>query len=540
MPERKTTPLLLLIVLLTTVLFASLMVARSRIGARDESRAVASPSSTPSVPSPLTLSNLPADVALAHEIEQAIDQSNQAQARWGVFVMALNDGRVIYSRNGDKLFTPASNMKIYTTAVALDLLGTDYRWRTSVYAAREPNAGGTIDGDLVLYGRGAPDLVSLGRNAAPSLNGLADQLYRRGLRAIEGDIIGDESYLGGELYGEGWQWNDLQWYFGAQPSALTVDANAVELTITAAHQAGSRAELKLQRPTEFIRLTNNTTTIESGSATTIGINRGLSDNEVRVWGEFPAGGRGFTAYLSVANPALWAATLFRDALVARGIKVSGEPRSRDSRVAAGEEFNPQQANELAGVESATLGEIVRATNKESINLNAELLLRTLGKERGIMAPDPDPRKMKRRGDDEAGAAVIKLWLERAGIPTTGLKAFDGSGLSRLDLVSPEMTVRVLTAISKTNSFAVFQNSLPVAGRDGTLKPRLVRESGRVVAKTGSLRFDHSLSGYAVTQNDEVLVFSILCNDAVPEAGTIRTIDQIASLLANSKAGPVRY
>jgi D-alanyl-D-alanine carboxypeptidase/D-alanyl-D-alanine-endopeptidase (penicillin-binding protein 4) len=540
MPERKTSRYLFpSIVVLATILLISLIIARSRAIARDETRHAAVPTSTPLVTFSDTISKLPSDVALAHEIDLAIDQSNQKQARWGVFVMSLNDGRVIYSRNGDGLFTPASNMKIYTTAVALDLLGADYRWRTSVYAAREPDTSGAIDGDLVLYGRGAPDLVSFRRNDAPSLADLADQLYQHGVREVRGHIVGDESYFSGELYGNGWQWNDLQWYFGAQPSALTVDANAVELTITPGNKVDGPADLKLNRQTGYVRLANNTITVARGAATTIGINRGLSDNDVRVWGEFPAGGRGFTAYLSVANPALWAATLFKEALVARGIRIDGEARSRDSRVPEAQRFDPQQTIELAHLDSEALGQIVRATNKESINLNAELLLRTLGKERGIMAPDPDPRKMKQRGDDEAGVAVIKLWLERAGISGTGLEVMDGSGLSRLDLVSPETTVQLLTAISKTNSYSIFHDSLPVAGRDGTLKGRLALESGRIAAKTGSLTFDHSLSGYATTQSNEVLVFSILCNDAMSEKGAVRTIDQIAGLLVSFNRNSTR-
>ena len=152
-----------------------------------------------------------------------------------------------------------------------------------------------------------------------------------------------------------------------------------------------------------------------------------------------------------------------------------------------------------------------------------------------MAPDPDPRKMQQRGDDQAGAAVVRLWLERAGISTSGLSIRDGSGLSRLDLVSPEMTARLLMAIAKTNSFAIFHESLPVAGRDGTLKERLRHESGRLVAKTGTLTYDHSLSGYVTTEGNEVLVFSVFCNDATGHSEPTGVIDQIASLLASHHA-----
>jgi len=476
--------------------------------------------------------NNPEEAALGREIDKAIDEGESRQARWGVFVTALNDGRVIYSRNSASLFTPASNMKIYTTAAALDMLGADYRWRTSVYAVNDADGGGRIDGDLILYGRGAPDLISSRRGGFPSLAELADQLYQRGVRSVGGSIIGDESYFRGEMYGDGWQWNDLQWYFGAEPSALSIDANAVAVTITPGHKVGGPAELELKPQTDHLHVTNNTTTGERGVQTTIGINRGLSNNDIRIWGEFPLGGRAFGAYLSVAQPALWAAEQFKQALTARGIVVDGDATSRDFRVAEKQQFNPQSAAELAHVDSETLGEIVRATNKESINLNAELILRTLGKERGPIAPDPDPRRMKQRGDDEAGAAVIKGWLDRLGVATGNLSLRDGSGLSRLDLVTPESTVEMLSAASRTGWFTVFHDSLPVAGKDGTLKPRLLPATGRISAKTGSLTFDHSLSGYVTTKNNRVFAFSIFCNDETRDYVAVRTIDRIAALLAS--------
>ncbi|HVS82703.1 MAG TPA: D-alanyl-D-alanine carboxypeptidase/D-alanyl-D-alanine-endopeptidase [Pyrinomonadaceae bacterium] len=518
---------LLVVTSFALVLASVLLVERRSIGiSRDDKVRATPPPATASKNLTLSVSNAPADMALAREIDRAIDEGDLAQARWGVFVMSLSGGRVLYSRNGDKLFTPASNMKIYTTAAALDLLGADYRWRTSVYSDKQPD-NGVIDGDVTLYGRGDPGLDSYRKDGLPVL---ALELWEHGVRRVRGNVIGDESYFRGEMYGLGWQWNDVQWYFGAEPSALTIDANAMELTIAPGSKFGNAATVKLQRENSYFHLTNNTTTGERAAPATIGINRGLSDNEIRVWGEFPAGGRGFTAYLSVYNPALWAATLFKEALLARGIKVDGEPRSRDFRTAAGEKFDPQKAFEIALAEGRTLGEIVRETNKESNNLYAELILRTLGKERGATAPDPDARKNRERGDDEAGVAVVRSWLDSNGIPTNGLAIRDGSGLSRLDLVTPEATARLLVAVTKTNSASVFHDSLPIAGRDGTLKPRLLREAGKVFAKTGSLTYDHSLSGYATTQNNEVLAFSVFCNDATGHSDPVRRIDEIARLL----------
>ena len=471
------------------------------------------------------------DPALAELIDKALDQSDVRAARWGVFVMSLNDGRVLYSRDADKPFTPASNMKIYTTAVGLDLLGADYRWRTSVYANKQPDPNGVIAGDLMLYGRGAPDLISKSKGDAPSLAKLADQLYQSGVREVRGQIIGDNSYFRGELFGVGWQWNDIQWYFGAEPSALSIDENSVEVTIAPAKQ-GSNATVVVNPNSSPVHLTNNTMTGARDATTSIGIMRDLSGNEVRVWGDFPVDGHAFSAFLSVHDPALWAATLFKQALISRGIKVDGEARTHDFRVSNTDKFDPQKAFELAYEESEPLGTIVHRTNKESNNLFAELILRTIGKERGASAPDPDPRKNRERGDDEAGTAVVRSWLESKGINTGALAIRDGSGLSRLDLVTPETSVRLLAAIANTNSATTFHDSLPVAGRDGTLSSRLNKVAGRIFAKTGTLTYTHSLSGYATTPTNETVVFSIMCNDTTADRAALRTIDEIAGALAD--------
>lgn len=475
------------------------------------------------------------DTELANLINNAIETSDFAAARWGVCVLSLRDGRVLYAHNADKLFTPASNMKIYTTAVALDLLGPDYRWRTSVYAGSQPDAGGTINGDLTLYGRGAPDLRSRpGKEEPASLAQLAGDLYQRGVRRIRGNVVGDESYLRGERLGDGWQWNDIQWYFGAEPSALSIDDNEVDIEIKASTNANESPVAKLSNAQNYVQLANEIATVKQGDKLTVGIHRGLSDNQVLVWGKFPLGSRGFGARLSIHDPAQLAALLFIEALKKRGIAIDGQARSRDFRVPPAEKFDPSQASELAYVLSKPLSEIVKATNKESINLNAELILRTLGRERGESAPDADQRRSEERGDDEAGLAVIRQWLSRAGIATNNLALHDGSGLSRLDLVTPETTARLLQAVSKTPTASVFRESLPVAGVDGTLKGRLRLYQNRISAKTGSLTYDNSLSGFLTTTDGENLAFSVMCNDQTGHASSIRLIDEIAGILTGPR------
>lgn len=531
MLKRRSKQYLVFTVLSLIVLLSVPLLGGQTKNNGSQSKNSSNPATKPGTENNQSSTKLVPDPALAELIDRALDQSDVRAARWGVFVMSLNDGRVLYSRDADKPFTPASNMKIYTTAVGLDVLGADYRWRTSIYANKQPDTNGVIPGDLTLYGRGAPDLISKSKGDAPSLAKLADQLYQSGVREIRGQIIGDNSYFRGELFGVGWQWNDIQWYFGAEPSALSIDENSVEVTIAPAKQ-GSNATVVVNPNSSPVHLTNNTMTGARDATTSIGIMRDLSGNEVRVWGDFPVDGHAFSAFLSVHDPALWAATLFKQALISRGIKVGGEARTRDFRVASNDNFDPQKAFELAYEESEPLGTIVHRTNKESNNLFAELILRTIGKERGASAPDPDPRKNRERGDDEAGTAVVRSWLESKGINTRALAIRDGSGLSRLDLVTPETSARLLAAIASTSSATTFHDSLPIAGHDGTLSSRLNKVTGRIFAKTGTLTYTHSLSGYATTPNNETVVFSIMCNDTTADRAALRTIDEIAGALAD--------
>jgi D-alanyl-D-alanine carboxypeptidase/D-alanyl-D-alanine-endopeptidase (penicillin-binding protein 4) len=473
----------------------------------------------------------PASESLAQLIENAIAGGKLASARWGISVISLDGEHSVYERNANSLFVPASNMKLYTTAVASDLLGADYRWRTSVYAGAQPDATGTIVGDLVLYGRGAPDLVAqTGQDGAGSLAQLADALYNRGIRQVSGNVIGDDSYFRGESLGDGWQWTDVQWYFGAEASALSINSNEIDVSILPPNKAGASPQVSVHPADDFVSVQNNMTMVKRGERMTIGIHRGLSDNVVRVWGEFPVEGKGYGVRLSVHNPALWAARLFQSALRARGITVGGVAEARDSRRPQGERFDPSAFTELAFVSSRPFSEIVKATNKASINLNAELILRTLGRERGSMLSGPEPPG-RERGDEEAGLSLIRLWMSRAGISTEGLAFHDGSGLSRLNLVTPESISRLLVALSKTSAGPVFRQSLPVSGRDGTLGGRLGKVADQVSAKTGSLTYDTSLSGYITAADGRHLAFSILCNDHTTPGSAARVIDQIVTILA---------
>jgi D-alanyl-D-alanine carboxypeptidase/D-alanyl-D-alanine-endopeptidase (penicillin-binding protein 4) len=468
----------------------------------------------------------------ARHVDQMIDGSPFASARWGIKVVSLSNGDTLYERNANRLFTPASNMKIYTTGVALDLLGADYKWRTSVYSLSQPDTAGVIEGDVVLYGRGAPDLVSQTTNGTEnSLANLADALHARGIRRVKGNVVGDDSYFRGNSLGDGWQWNDIQWYFGAEASALSVNGNEVAVNLLPPTKADTPPEVRTSDSQGYVQIDNRMAAGNRAERSTIGMYRGLSDNRVEVWGEFAQGTKGFGARLSVHNPALWAAEIFLAALKAKGITVDGQAAARTSRSAPNQRFEPAQANELAFVSSEPLGEIAKITNKESNNLYAELILRTLGRERRAMLAEPEPSG-RERGDDEAGVALLKMWLTRNGADTQSMALHDGSGLSRLNLVTPEATAGLLISLSESSSSQVFRESLPIAGEDGTLAGRLKTIAGRAFSKTGSLIYDNSLSGYVITSKGETLAFSIFCNDYAGRGNTSHLIDQIVLVLAS--------
>jgi D-alanyl-D-alanine carboxypeptidase/D-alanyl-D-alanine-endopeptidase (penicillin-binding protein 4) len=247
------------------------------------------------------------------------------------------------------------------------------------------------------------------------------------------------------------------------------------------------------------------------------------------------GSRGYGVRLSVHQPALWSARLLLRALKAHGVSVDGTAKVRDSRIPEAERFKPDGSRELAFVTSMPLSQIIKLTNKESINLYAELILRTLGRERGALLPSAGSGR--ERGDDEAGTALVRLWLSRAGIANDRIAIHDGCGLSRLDLVTPKSTAALLFAIYRTPAAELFKESLPVAGVDGTLRGRLGAIAGRVVAKTGTLTYDHSLSGYVTSANGETFAFSIMCNDSIGKTGGSRLIDQLVSALADYPQNP---
>lgn len=457
---------------------------------------------------PLEISKQPKDVALCKKIYELIKQSEFPKARWGIIAVSLKDNRILCEKSGQKLFTPASIQKLLTSIVSLDKLDGEFRWKTSVYAKSEITAG-TLNGDLILYGQGSPDFDE------NQLNQLVEQLKQKGLRTIKGDIIGDESYFKGDKLGDGWTWNTTQWYYGAVSSALSFNQNQAKVTI----ENG-----KPKSDSKYVKLSGEIQPIEDIEA--IGLKRELGTNKVYVWGN----GNNLNVKIAISNPALLSAKILKEKLEQNGITIEGKTKSVDWK--SKDKLDIANTNEIASIQSQTLAEIVRKMNKDSVNFYAEIILRTLGKKFGKEAPNENPKMQKLRGNDSAGTSVLKKWLNDQKIATQAIAIHDGSGLSRLNRVTPESIGRALLYASQSKFANTFKNSLPISGQSGTLRGRLGNVSGNILGKTGSITYVNSLAGYAKTP-DETIAFVIIGNNITEKGKSSVLVDKISTSLVNN-------
>ena len=488
--------------------------------------------------------------SVAARIDSIISEPGLSEGFWGIEVVSVSTGKVLYAHEPEKLFTPASNTKLFTTAAALALIGPDYTFRTTVETNGTLDKHGRLTGDLVLVGRGDPNLsgrelpytLHTQRTGHPIqvLEELADELVQKGVKYIDGDVIADDSYFAFERYGEGWSQDDLVWADGAPVSALTVNDNVVFVNILPADRAGEHAFVSITPVADYYRIDNRMITTPAGTGRKIFINREPGSTRLTLWGNMPLDDPGANEALAIEDPAEFAVSIFRQLLASRGIAVYGRDRTRHTELASlstltvtalapargGDE--PSRALQtqplvLASHESKPLIEDVRVINKVSQNLHAEILLRLLGREKGTA------------GTVEGGLEVVRGFLNRVGIPSDQYVFYDGSGLSRQNLVTPSAVVQLLRYAASQPWGASFRDTLPVAGVDGSLSERFlnVDVQGHVYGKTGSLNGVKTLSGYATTDKGEPVAFSILSNNFnLPAKRVTDAIDDIVGVIVH--------
>ncbi|HJQ31782.1 MAG TPA: D-alanyl-D-alanine carboxypeptidase/D-alanyl-D-alanine-endopeptidase [Pyrinomonadaceae bacterium] len=468
---------------------------------------------------------------LRARIREIVTRPEFASSHLSLKVASLDTGRVLFEQDAGRWMQPASNMKLYTVAAALDRLTPDFRFVTSVYAPARLDASGTIRGDLTIYGRGDPTYAVRfnpegDASYTRAIDELAGQIAGAGVRRVEGDLVGDESYFSGPPLSPGWEWDDLQWWYGAEVSALTINDNSVDLSIKPGASVGSPARINVGPSTPLVTIVDRTTTTERGTSRQLSVNRPLGQNTIEVRGSLPIDDKGYTASVAVSRPALMFVTMLRSALERRGVVFTGQTRTVDAQARAdGQPLQVSSLVEIAARKSPPLSVIAAQCLKPSQNLYAELILRALGK-----ATSSDPKLTS----EDAGEQAVRQFLTQAGINPAGLVMNDGSGLSRSDLVTADTTLQLLTYMNRHRFSVTFREALPIAGLDGTLRNRMkgTPAQNNVRAKTGTLGTATSLSGYLFTAAGERLVFSLMINnpprDTDPRTGFT---DAVAVLLA---------
>ena len=477
-----------------------------------------------SPPPPATLTEL------QQRLTEHIANPRFAAATWGVKVVSLDSGQTLFEQNAGKFFSPASNCKLYTMALALDRLGGDYRIKTSLFAATKPDRRGVLKGDLILYGRGDPTITARlnGGDILRALEPLVAALTNAGVRRIRGDLVGDESFFCGPPYGSGWAWDDLNNYYGAEISALTINDNTLQLSVTPGPTSGAPCRLTLSPATSYVILSNRTQTIAAGGKREVNFHRPLGQNVIYVTGQMPRDDTNHTDEVTMANPAGLFVAFFKEALARHGVKVDGKTRTVSGLNPPVKQFDVSRLIELGSVNSLPMRDIVREVQKPSQNLYTDLILAHIG---ALVAATDAPGT-----SEAAGMRELEKFLTKAGVPLGDVRFEEGSGLSRNNLATPNATIALLQFMSLHAEADAYLNALPIAGVDGTLRNRMQipPAAGNVRAKTGTLRWANSLSGHVTTAAGERLIFCVMLNRyAAPDAehSGRAEIDRIAVMLA---------
>ena len=451
----------------------------------------------------------------AADLEQRLDSltsDTPALGFTGIQVVEAATGKILYSKNADRLFLPASNLKILTSALALERLHPDYRFTTRV--VRETS------GDVVLLGSGDPSLSARAfpyskepRATSPlqAIEQLADAIASHGVQRIDGDIVGDDRLFPWDPYPPSWTEDDTLSDYGAPVSALSLDDNTVTVSI-------STATLTLAPAFEYLTIDNRVRTAARASDPSVHARRVARSTQWQLTGTIPSG-RTVIEILPVDDPALFAASALYDALTRRGIAIHGRPVARHR--ALGEPYAAVEGEELATRISPPLAELLQVMDILSVNLHAELLLREVG------------RVTRGEGSTAAGLAEMTAYLTGIGAQPGDWRLEDGSGLARNTLVTPRLLTHILAREAQSADSPLWISLLPAGGEDGTLSRRLCCMSGGrgIHAKTGTLSRALALSGYADSATHGQLAFSILVNDfQAPPAEVTEWIDKIATAL----------
>jgi D-alanyl-D-alanine carboxypeptidase/D-alanyl-D-alanine-endopeptidase (penicillin-binding protein 4) len=482
-----------------------------------------------SVIQPKTATDLPpsqmrGDLArFSIRVDQALAEAHALKAYWGIIIIDAQTGDTLYELNSNRYFVPASNTKVFTTALALATFGPEHRFRTTIESSGTLSEDGILHGDLIFVGRGDPNLSNhklpfqdkLQREGSADkvLAEMADAVAAKGVKQIAGDVIADDSFFPYDPYPAGWTAGDLFFGFGAPVSAISFNDNSLSIEVQPGDRAGVPALVSIEPCDGSDSLAYDITTAEHSSKLKLEVVRQQGSPSTLLRGSIPLSSPPTKLDLAMLDPAACAARALKKLLEARGVRVMGQARVHHappqepgvlSAPPPTESASPQdQRLVLAEHFSVPLIEVVRLLAKISQNLHSEILLRAVAREKSGI------------GSTEAGLKVEQDFLKSAGVPDGDVILDDGSGLTRDNLVTPRAMATLLRYIATQSWGEAYISTLPVAGKDGTLENRLKNTSatGRIQAKTGSLEHVRSLSGFATTLGGTHLIFSMFENNS---------------------------
>lgn len=473
--------------------------------------------------------------AATRQLDSLLDAPPFQRNLWGV-ALVDDRGTLLYGRNADRLFVPASNTKLVVATVASALLDPAWTVRTSVYGTG-PVRDGVLQGDLVLYGRGDP---TMGRRCYATdttragvcdhdpfarLRTLAERLKANGVRAIAGDLVGDGSWFDGELVSGDWGNYDLNWWYAAPVAGLGFNDNSVDITWRAGAAEGAPATLSLDPDLGDVTLENRTRTVAAGGESDIGDRMYRVPGTLNLWAEGTVAldGRGGVESYAMPDPNLFTARAFRRTLEEAGISIAGTTTSTtdSARYAAARQSPP-----LAEAEGRPLADWIFPILNTSQNWYAEMLLKQLGRQFGAAGSWSEGIRVERR-----------FLIDSIGIDSTLFDVVDGSGLAASNLVAPVAFTRMIQYIRRHPRFAAnFRPGLPHAGETGSLRTRFAGTplEGRVYAKTGSIARVNTLTGYFELPDGRSFAFSVEANHHVQRSRVmLAQIDSVVVAMARA-------
>lgn len=447
------------------------------------------------------------------QIDNLTKQQYLKDAQVGISIRSAENGKLIYQKNGDNKLHPASNQKLFTTAVALEILGPEYTFETE-FRTDGKQHWSILDGNLYIKGNGDPSLI------VNDIEDMVEALKTQGIRVIKGDLIADDSRYDSIRHSKDLPWTDEETYYGSAISALTVaaeknsDTGTVAVIVSSSDKVGDQANVQLVPNYEAMSIVNDTETVSEGNKETITINREHGGNTVYISGEFPENHEDIQQIISVWNPTDYVLDLVDQALKKHNIIHLGNSLKG---------VTPPRSLVLTSHRSEPLGKLIVPLMKYSNNSYAEIFVKEIGKVNGSI------------GSWNKGLELTKEGLQQLGIDTEGMIIRDGSGLSHINLVTANTVTNLLFEIQKYPWFQTYLEALPIGGIQrkeigGTLRHRLSETKGRVHAKTGTLSTVTALSGYIDNEKGETLVFSILINNVIDEKKAKQIEDRIVTIL----------